>query len=95
MSVNALSRAQACDGSSEPTRSGSDDLDVVVALAEEVSILQHRLSMIRAALLEEEQGTLLPKYITDGWLLFAKLHDSIRCFSTFRECLRVYILAIK
>ena len=32
VSVDALSRAQACDGSSEPTRSGSDDSDVAVAL---------------------------------------------------------------
>ena len=58
-------------------------------------MLQHRLPMIRAALLEEEQGTLLLKYITEGWPPFPKLHDSMRCFSTFRECLRVYFLAIE
>ena len=52
---DALSRAPVCDGSSEPTWSGSDDSDVAVALAEEVSIAQHRLSRIQAALLEESK----------------------------------------
>ena len=104
--ADALSRAPVCDGSSEPTESGSDDSNVAVALAEEVSISQHRLARIRAALLEEEQGALLLKYITEGWPLFKQLHDSMRGFYTFKECLtvvddvvyylnRVYIPAIE
>ena len=104
--ADALSRAPVCDGSSEPTESGSDDSNVAVALAEEVSISQHRLARIRAALLEEEQGVLLLKYITEGWPLFKQLHDGMRGFYTFKECLtvvddavyylnRVYIPAIE
>ena len=62
--ADALSRAPVCDGSSKPT--GSDDSNVAVSLAEEVSISQHRLARIWAALLEEEQGALFLKDITEG-----------------------------
>ena len=48
-----------------------------MALAEEVSISQHRLSRIWTALLEKERDALLLKYITEGWHSFTKLHDSM------------------
>ena len=56
--ADAISRVKVCDGSSKPTRSGSDDSDIVLALAEEASISQHR---------EEVQGTLLLRYIVCNW----------------------------
>ena len=58
-------------------------------LTDEVSISQHKLSRIWAALLEEVQGTLFLKYVTARWPSFVKLHISMTFFLTFREYLIV------
>ena len=53
----------------------------------DLPIATDRLSRIKAAILEDELGLLLSKYITQGWLEFKKISKVAKSCYSFRDLL--------
>ena len=63
------------------------DSDFVLGLVDELPIATNRMNRIKAALLEDELGVLLSKYITQGWPDRKNLPDVVRSCYSFRDFL--------
>ena len=69
------------------TRGNMRDSNIVLEILSDLPIATHRLSRIRAAILEDELGLLLSKYITQGWPEFKEIPEVAKSCYSFRDLL--------
>ena len=69
------------------TRGDMRDSNIVLEILSDLSIATDRLSRITAAILEDELGLLLSKYIAQGWAEFKEILKVPKSCYSFRDLL--------
>ena len=82
--ADALSRSPV----GEQDKTGHEKVDVILnELVETLAVSTNRLNRIKAAILEDPVGSMLLKYISEGWPSFKKVNSLVKNFYTFKEML--------